>query len=58
MVDAHKVEVDAWTAECVHLHVLKVKVKDLPKKPKRPVKPKTVVVIESDPSSDDNDDDE
>jgi len=58
MVDAHKVEVDAWTAECACLRVLKVKVKDLPKKPKRPAKPKAVVVIESDPSSDDDDDDE
>ena len=54
MVDAHKVEVDAWTAECAHLRVLKVKVKDLPKKPKGPAKPKAVVVIESDPSSDDD----
>ena len=52
MVDAHKVEVDAWTAECVHSHMLKVKVKDLPKKPK------TVVIIESDPSSDDDDNNE
>jgi len=43
MVDAHKVEVDAWTAECARLRVLKVKVKDLPKKPKRPAKPKAVV---------------
>jgi hypothetical protein len=32
--------------------VLKVKVKDLPKKPKRLTKPKAVVVIESNPSSD------
>jgi hypothetical protein len=37
--------------------VLKVKVKDLSKKPKRPTKPKAVVVIKSDPSSDDDDDD-
>jgi len=29
MVDAHKVEVDAWTAECAHMCMLKVKVKDL-----------------------------
>jgi hypothetical protein len=33
------------------LRVLKVKVKDLPKKPKRPAKPKAVVVLESDPST-------
>jgi hypothetical protein len=34
MVEAHKVEVDAWTIECAHLRALKVKVKGLPKKPK------------------------
>jgi hypothetical protein len=54
MVNAHKVVVDAWTAECARLHVLKVKVKDLPKKPKRPTKPKAMVVIEFNPSNNNN----
>lgn len=58
MVEAHSVEVTLWTAECARLRVLKVKVKDLPKKPKRPTKPKAVVVPESEASSEDDDDDD
>jgi hypothetical protein len=52
-VEGHQMEVKRWEAECVVLKVQKVKVKDLPKKPKRPLKPKPVAEPDSESSSSD-----
>jgi hypothetical protein len=52
-LEVHKLAVTAWEAKCVVLWGNGMKVKDLPKKPKRPVKPKATVEVESEPSSSD-----
>lgn len=60
-MEAHKKAATVWEAECKLLRGQGMKVKDLPKKPKRPVKPKPAVEVEpelSSPDEDDDDDDE
>jgi hypothetical protein len=52
--DVHKLAVTAWEAKCVVLRGNGMKVKDLPKKPKRPIKPKATVEVESEISSTDS----
>jgi hypothetical protein len=52
-LEVHKLAVTAWEAKCGVLRGNGMKVKDLPKKPKRPLKPKATVEVESEPSSSD-----
>lgn len=51
LLEVHKLAVSTWEAKCVVLRENGTKVKDLPKKPKRPIKPKATVEVESEPSS-------
>jgi hypothetical protein len=57
-LEGHKKEVTEWEAECKLLRGQGTKVKDLPKKPKRPLKPKPLPEVEPESSSDDDDDEE
>lgn len=52
-LEVHKLTVTAWEVKCVVLQGNEMKVRDLPKKPKRPVNPKATVKVESEPSSSD-----
>ena len=47
-----------WVAECEKLQAQKVRVKDLPPKPKRPPKPKPVMEVVPDKGSEAEDEDE
>jgi hypothetical protein len=57
-IETHKKAVTVWEAKCKLLRGQGTKVRDLPEKPKQPVKPKPVVEVEpelSSPEKDDND---
>jgi hypothetical protein len=54
MLVVHEENVDAWAAQCLELKMAGTEAKDLPKKPKRPLKPKPK---ESDADDDDSSDD-
>jgi hypothetical protein len=52
MLEAHAHEVAEWEKKCQTLREQRVLVKDLPKKPKRPLKPK-LKEVDDDPQDDD-----
>ena len=60
MLGDHQEAIEAWKAECDRLKAQNVRAKDLPAKPKRPLKPKPVVedVGGSRDASDDSSSDE
>ena len=58
IVTAHEQAVKDWVAECEKLRAQKVRVKDLPPKPKRPPKPKPVTEVIPDEGSEAEDEDE
>jgi hypothetical protein len=58
IVTAHERALKEWVDECEILRAQNVRVRDLPRKPKRPPKPKPVVEAVGDEDEDENDEDE
>ena len=54
LLDVHKLAVTTWEAKCVVLQENGTKVKDLPRKPKRLIKPKATVEVKLEPPSTDS----
>jgi hypothetical protein len=55
MLEEHECAVTEWTTKCQALCAAGVRVKDLPKKPKRPTKPKLMEPEDKDDGEDKDD---